>query len=54
MDRPPVNAQNTPFREELTAAFDSFSDRDDVRVVILTGIWQNVLGRCRHEGSAEG
>ena len=38
MDRPPVNAQNTPFREEITAAFDSFTDRSDVRVVILTGI----------------
>jgi enoyl-CoA hydratase len=37
MDRPPVNAQNTTFREELIAAFDSFTDRDDVRVAILTG-----------------
>lgn len=38
MDRPPVNAQDTKFREEIIAAFDSFSDRDDVRVVILTGV----------------
>src|SRR3954454_10674690 len=37
MNRPPVNAQHTPFREEIIAAFDGFSDRDDVRVVILTG-----------------
>ncbi|MGE0221945.1 MAG: enoyl-CoA hydratase/isomerase family protein [Acetobacteraceae bacterium] len=37
MNRPPVNAQNTEFREEVMAAFDSFTDRDDVRVVILTG-----------------
>lgn len=37
MDRPPVNAQNSEFRHELTAAFDSFTDRDDVRVAILTG-----------------
>ena len=37
MDRPPVNAQNTEFRSEIIAAFDSFADRDDVRVVILTG-----------------
>jgi enoyl-CoA hydratase len=37
MDRPPVNAQNTAFREELIEAFDSFTDRDDVRVAILTG-----------------
>ncbi len=37
MNRPPVNAQNTAFREELIQAFDSFTDRDDVRVAILTG-----------------
>jgi len=37
MDRPPVNAQNSDFRNEIIDAFDSFNDRDDVRVVILTG-----------------
>ena len=37
MDRPPVNAQSDQFRHELIAAFDSFTDRDDVRVAILTG-----------------
>lgn len=37
MDRPPVNAQNLDFREELIAAFDALTDRDDVRVAILTG-----------------
>lgn len=37
MDRPPVNAQNAQFRTELTWVFDSISDRDDVRVAILTG-----------------
>ncbi len=37
MDRPPVNAQNARFREEIIDAFDSFTDRDDVRVAILTG-----------------
>jgi len=37
MDRPPVNAQNSQFRTELTWVFDSISDRDDVRVAILTG-----------------
>jgi enoyl-CoA hydratase len=36
-DRPPVNAQNRTSREELTSIFDMLSDRDDVRVVILTG-----------------
>ena len=37
MNRPPVNAQSNQLRDELIAAFDSFSDRDDVRVAILTG-----------------
>jgi len=36
-DRPPVNAQNRRSREELTWIFDTLSDRDDVRVAILTG-----------------
>ena len=38
MDRPPVNAQSAAFRTELTWVFDSISDRDDVRVAILTGV----------------
>ena len=37
MDRPPVNAQNSEFRAELINVFDSLTDRDDVRVAILTG-----------------
>ena len=37
IDRPPVNAQNATFRDELTHAFDGFNDREDVRVAILTG-----------------
>ena len=37
MDRPPVNAQNAQMRAELTWVFDAISDRDDVRVAILTG-----------------
>jgi len=36
LDRPPVNAQNRQTREECIRLFDSLSDRDDVRVVILT------------------
>src|SRR3954471_17666166 len=36
MDRPPVNAQNQKAREELIRVFDALSDRDDVRVAILT------------------
>jgi enoyl-CoA hydratase len=35
--RPPVNAQNRRFREEMIAAFDALSDRADVRAVVLTG-----------------
>ena len=37
MDRPPVNAQNAQFRNEIMEVFDSFNDRDDVRVAVLTG-----------------
>jgi enoyl-CoA hydratase/carnithine racemase len=36
-DRPPVNAQNRRTREELIRVFDAISDRDDIRVAILTG-----------------
>ena len=37
MDRPPVNAVNTQFQDEMTLVFDTLSDREDVRVAILTG-----------------
>jgi enoyl-CoA hydratase len=37
MDRPPVNAQNHAFREEIIRIFDALTDRDDARVAILTG-----------------
>ena len=37
MDRPPVNAVNAQFHEEMMRTFDSLSDRDDVRAAILTG-----------------
>lgn len=36
LDHPPVNAQNQRLREETTWLLDSASDRNDVRVVILT------------------
>lgn len=36
-DRPPVNAQTRQTREEFIRIFDALSDREDVRVVILTG-----------------
>ena len=35
--RPPVNAQNRRFREEIITIFDALSDRSDVRSVVLTG-----------------
>jgi len=37
MDNPPVNAAGMDFLQDLTDVFDSFNDRDDVRVAILTG-----------------
>jgi enoyl-CoA hydratase len=37
LNRPPVNAQNRRFREELITLFDCLSDRDDVRAIVLTG-----------------
>ena len=37
MDNPPVNAQDRRFHQEMTAVFDTLSDRDDVRVAVLTG-----------------
>ena len=37
MDYPPVNAQDRQFHEEMTLAFDRFSEMSNVRVVILTG-----------------
>ncbi len=37
MDRPPVNAVNAQFHEEMMHVFDTLSDREDVRVAILTG-----------------
>jgi len=35
--RPPVNAQDSRFRQQIIAVFDSLSDRTDVRAVVLTG-----------------
>lgn len=37
IDIPPVNAQPPAFLQEVAAVFDEISDRDDVRVAILTG-----------------
>src|SRR5262249_47303067 len=37
LDKPPVNALGPAIRTELIALFDELSERDDVRVVVLTG-----------------
>jgi enoyl-CoA hydratase len=37
MDNAPVNAQTDETQEELIYAMDCLSDRDDVRVIVLTG-----------------
>ena len=36
LNRAPVNAQNRQMREEIVRVFDALSDRDDVRVVVLS------------------
>lgn len=37
LDRPPVNALDRATRAELIATFDEISEREDVRVAVLTG-----------------
>ena len=37
MNNPPVNAQNQQFHEELMLVFDTLSDREDTRAIVLTG-----------------
>jgi enoyl-CoA hydratase len=37
MDRPPVNAVNAQFLEEMMRVFDALSDRAEARAAILTG-----------------
>ena len=46
MDRPPVNAQNSQFHNDMASVFDTLSDREDVRAIILTG-----AGRCFSAGA---
>lgn len=46
LDNPPVNAQSMPMIEEIIEVFDTFNDRDDVRVVVLTG-----SGKCFSAGA---
>lgn len=37
INRPPVNAQNNRFREEIVGVIDELGDRTDVRAIVLTG-----------------
>lgn len=37
IDRPPVNAQNGIFREEITRIFDALHETAEVRAIVLTG-----------------
>ena len=37
LDHPPVNAQNRSLRVAMIETFDTLGDRDDVRVIVLTG-----------------
>jgi enoyl-CoA hydratase/carnithine racemase len=37
IDRPPVNAQNGAFRDEIVRVFDVLHDSDAVRAIVLTG-----------------
>ncbi len=58
MANPPVNAQNRQFHEEMMETFDSLSDRDDVRVAVLTGNGRifsagaDIKGRASEERAA--
>ena len=44
MNNPPVNATTPRMQEELTYCFDMFSDRDDVRVAIITAAGKMFCG----------
>ncbi len=46
LDNAPVNAAALDMLQELTDVFDSFNDRDDVRVAVLTG-----AGKCFSAGA---
>lgn len=46
MDRPPVNAQNAQMHTDLALVFDTISERDDIRVAVLTG-----AGKCFSAGA---
>ncbi|WP_067682126.1 enoyl-CoA hydratase-related protein [Nocardia miyunensis] len=51
IDRPPVNALSRETYREIRQVFDSFRDRDDISVVVLTGAGDRVFcgGRDIHD-----
>lgn len=46
MNNPPVNAQGRQFHNDMMSAMDEISDRDDIRVAVLTG-----AGKCFSAGA---
>ena len=46
MNNPPVNAQGKQFHEDMMQVMDEISDRNDIRVAILTG-----AGKCFSAGA---
>ena len=46
MNNPPVNAQGQKFHNDMMSAMDEISDRDDIRVAVLTG-----AGKCFSAGA---
>ncbi len=42
IDQPPVNAFNRAMGDQLIAACDEISERDDIRVAVLTGLGKTI------------
>lgn len=54
LDNPPVNSMPMEVVGELTQIFDSFNDRDDVRVVVLTGAGKLFSAGADLKGAGDG
>ena len=53
LDRPPVNAINSQLQRDIMQIFDALSDRDDVRVAVLTGAGKVFSGGADIKARAE-
>jgi enoyl-CoA hydratase/carnithine racemase len=53
LDNPPVNALTRVLNDELTAALDTISETDDIRVVVLTGQGKVFCAGADLKGRAE-